>query len=191
MRTTGPGQSALLLLDVADCLVQEKVDYAVIGALASAVHGLVRASVDADAVLLLSVQQLAALEKKLASAGFRTQLQQRSFMDPIAAMLSLTDNFDNRVDLLVGLRGLEAAAFTRVTAVPFNGSSLPVIGREDFIAMKAFAGGPQDLADAEAALIAAGTGLDLALLQRLTARYGRDATAALEKLLAQRGARQT
>lgn len=59
------------------------------------------------------------------------------------------------------------------------------MGREDFIALMAFAGGPQDLADASAALIAAGPAIDMPLLQRLTGRYGRDAAAALEKLLAQ------
>jgi hypothetical protein len=40
--------------------------------------------------------------------------------------------------------------------VPFQGASLRVIGREDFIAMKVFAGGRQDLADARNALSIAG-----------------------------------
>ena len=44
MRTTAPGQSALLLLDAVALLVDEKVDYAVVGAMAASVHGVVRAS---------------------------------------------------------------------------------------------------------------------------------------------------
>ena len=49
MRTKGPGEAALLLLDVVALLRIEKIDYAVIGAMAASVHGVVRASIDADA----------------------------------------------------------------------------------------------------------------------------------------------
>jgi hypothetical protein len=181
--TTAPGQSALLLLDAVDLLVREKIEYAVIGAMAASVHGVVRASFDADAVLALTVQQAPDLERKFIAAGFETQLRHGDSSDPIPALLSLTDAFHNRVDLLVGLRGLEAAAFSRAVSVPFKRSSLRVIGREDFIAMKVFASGPQDLADATAALSVAGGSLDMALLRQLATRYGRDARETLEKLL--------
>lgn len=60
--------------------------------------------------------------------------------------MALTDQFGNRVDLLVGLCGLEDAVFTRVIEVAFEGEALRVVGAEDFIAMKVFAGGPQDIA---------------------------------------------
>jgi hypothetical protein len=66
--------------------------------------------------------------------------------------LELRDEFGNRVDLLVGLRGFEDAAFTRAIEVAFEGETLRVVSREDFIAMKVFAGGPQDIADAANAL---------------------------------------
>ncbi|MGH8304676.1 MAG: hypothetical protein ACRETG_03620, partial [Steroidobacteraceae bacterium] len=39
--------------------------------------------------------------------------------------------------------------------------ALRVIGREDFIAMKTFAGDPKDLADARSAIRVAGDALDL------------------------------
>ncbi len=126
MRTTGPGQSALLLLDAVELLVAEKVDYAVVGAMAASVHGVVRASFDADAVIMLTVQQAPDLEKKLILAGFKTELRRGDSADPIPALLSLTDAFRNRVDLLVGLRGLEAAAFSRAAVVSFKGSSAGV-----------------------------------------------------------------
>jgi hypothetical protein len=57
MRTNRSGESALLLLDVVELLAREKIEYAVIGALAASVHGAVRASMDADVVL--SVRRLA------------------------------------------------------------------------------------------------------------------------------------
>lgn len=103
--------------------------------------------------------------------------------DPIAAVLALTDGFGNRVDLLVGLRGLENAAFQRAIEVPFQGTLLRVVGVEDFIAMKVFAGGPQDMADARYALAAAKNAIDVDLLRRLAARYGRHVSSELQKLL--------
>jgi hypothetical protein len=83
---------------------------------------------------------------------------------------------------LVGLRGLEAEAFSRAMDVPFQGTSLRVIGREDFVAMKVFAGGPQDMADAGNAISIAGESLDVVLLERLAKRYGRSAVENLKKL---------
>jgi hypothetical protein len=55
MRTNRSGESALLLLDVVDLLAVQKIEYAVIGALAASVHGAVRASMDADVVLSIGM----------------------------------------------------------------------------------------------------------------------------------------
>lgn len=185
MRTRRSGESALLLLDAVELLAREKIGYAVIGAMAASVHGVVRASVDADAVLSLTVRELSPLEKKFQVAGFRTELRRGDAEDPIPGLLALNDSFGNRVDLLAGLRGLEDAAFTRAIEVPFQGGELRIIGREDFIAMKLFANGPQDLADARHALALSRESLDIALLRRLATRYGRTTLDALEQLLEQ------
>ncbi|MBL8265781.1 hypothetical protein [Steroidobacter sp.] len=183
MRTSRSGESALLLLDVVDVLGCEQVDYAVIGAMAASVHGVLRASMDADAVLSITTQQLGQLQTRFRDSGFATDLRRGDLDDPIAAVLALSDSFGNRVDLLVGLRGLEKEAFERAIEVTFQRAALRVVGVEDFIAMKVFAGGPQDIADARYALAAANATLNRELLLRLTARYGRDAISALEKLL--------
>jgi predicted nucleotidyltransferase len=184
MRTTGAGESALLLLDVVELLREEGVDYAVIGALAASVHGAVRASMDADIVLSAGLATARNLERRFELAGFTTALTQGAFDDPIPGLLRVNDSHDNRVDLLIGLRGLEKDAFSRAIDVPFQGVTLKFIGREDFIAMKAFAGGPTDLQDAARAISADRGSLDLALLRRLAHKFGRDAADALERLLA-------
>jgi hypothetical protein len=103
--------------------------------------------------------------------------------DPIPALLAISDSHGNRVDLLGGLRGLEPAAFSRAVVVPFKGSEMRVIGREDFIAMKPFAGGPQHIADARNASLLAGSSLDSSLLRPVAQRFRRDTAAALEKLI--------
>jgi predicted nucleotidyltransferase len=184
MRTRRSGQSALLLLDVVDQLVNLKIEYAVVGAIAASVHGAVRASMDADVVLSLAIQQADDLERGFKAAGFRTELSRGDFDDPIPGLLRLSDQYGNRVDLLIGLRGMEQHAFSRAIEVPFQGKTLQFIGREDFIAMKVFAGGPMDIIDATRAIAASGGSLDTELLRRLAKKYGRDAAEALNRLLA-------
>jgi hypothetical protein len=103
--------------------------------------------------------------------------------DPIPALLAVSDRHGNRVDLLAGLRGIDPRALSRSINVPFFDSFVRVIGREDFIAMKCFAGGPQDIEDATQALQVNDRPLDLELLRRATRRFGRGAADALEKLL--------
>lgn len=183
MKTSRAGQSALLLLDAVTVLTARKIPYAVIGAMAASVHGLVRASMDADAVLSLTIQETPALEREFRAAGFQTELRKGDPGDPISAVLSLTDAYNNRVDLLVGIRGLDPAAFSRTVELLFQGAALRVVGLEDFVAMKIFAGGPQDLADARAAVSAAGGHLNQPLAKQLARRFGPDVLAILEKLL--------
>lgn len=184
MRTTRAGQSAFLLLDAIEILRRESVDYAVIGALALSVHGTVRASLDADALLITTPAQLTRLRTLFQQAGFGTELRRGGLDDPIPATLVLTDAHTNRVELLGGLRGVDPQVFSRAVDVPFAGDSFRVVGREDYIAMKCFAGGPQDIVDAQSALRNAVVPVDLDLLRQLTRRFGRDAADKLEQILA-------
>jgi predicted nucleotidyltransferase len=184
MRARGPGQSTLLLLDATQLLAKESVDYAVVGALAAAVHGAIRATTDADALLSIALPRLGSLARAFKKAGFEAELRRGDSEDPIVALLVLSDRHGNRVDLLAGLRGLDPQAFSRLISVPFQGATLRVIGREDFIAMKCFAGGPQDIADAREALQAHDVPVNVELLRRVTRRFGRAAADALEGLLA-------
>lgn len=184
MRTTKGGQAALLLLDVVEILRREKVDYTVIGAFALTVLGVVRATTDVDALLFTNPGRLAKLEKSFERAGFDTELRPAEADDPIAGMLVLSDDFGNRVELLGGLRNMDPEIYSRALEVTFRNETLRIVGREDFIAMKCFAGGPQDLLDARSAYQAAPGPINLDLLRTLTRRFGRAAADRLEKILA-------
>jgi hypothetical protein len=184
VRTQRAGQSALLLLDVVEILQQENFEYAVIGAFALSAHGVVRASTDVDALLFTTPERLANLRALCDRAGFRTDLRRGDADDPIPTMLILHDGYNNRVDLLGGLRGVDPAVFSRSVDVPFMDVNLRIVGREDFIAMKCFAGGPQDILDAQAAFDSAQGPVDLDLLRAVTRRFGRDAADKLEQVLA-------
>lgn len=61
---------------------------------------------------------------------------------------------------------------------------LKIIGREDFIAMKIYAGGPQDLIDASHAIAVSKSDLDTELLRRLARRFGSETAETCERLLA-------
>jgi hypothetical protein len=183
VRTRRPGQSALLFLDVAELLDREHIDYLVIGALALSVHGTVRGSVDVDALLQLSYSRLKELSALFEASQFGVVLNRGDDDDPIPSMLILSDVHGNRVELLGGLRRLDPQVFSRAIEVPFRGITLRVVGREDFIAMKCFTGGPQDLVDARSAFEGAQGPLDLDLLRTVTRRFGRDAADRLENIL--------
>jgi hypothetical protein len=184
VRTQRAGQSVLLLLDVVEILQQENIEYAVIGAFALSAHGVVRASTDADALLSTTPERLANLRTLFDRAGFRTELRRGDAEDPIPTMLFLHDGYNNHVDLLGGLRGMDPAVFSRTVNVPFMDVNLRIVGREDFIAMKCFAGGPQDILDAQSAFDSAQGPVDLDLLRAVTRRFGRDAADKLEQVLA-------
>lgn len=184
MRTQQAGQSALLFLDVVEILQREKVDYAVIGAFALSVHGEIRGTMDVDAVLSTPLRKLAGLRTAFESAGFQAELRRGDPDDPIPAMLVLRDAHGNQVELLAGLRGMDPEVFSRTVEVPLMGISLRIVGREDFIAIKCFAGGPQDMADARSAYRHAQGPVDLDLLRTATRRFGRDAADKLEEILA-------
>jgi hypothetical protein len=184
VRTSKGGQSALLLLDVVAILRREKVDYAVIGAFALTVLGVVRATMDVDALLFTKPGRLTQLERPFKRAGFDTKLRTAEAHDPIAGMLVLIDDFGNRVELLGGLRNMDPDIFSRTLEVEFRDETLRIVGREDFIAMKCFAGGPQDLLDARSAYQVAPGPIDLDLLRTVTRRFGREAADRLEEVLA-------
>jgi hypothetical protein len=183
MRAKASGESTLLLVDAVQVLRAAQVDYAIIGAMAASVHGVIRASRDADALLSITVPALPDLERSFRAAGFITELRRGDVDDPISAVLTLHDEFENRVDLLVGIRGFDPQAFSRTIDVPLDGEPLRFVGLEDFIAMKIFAGSPQDASDATTAIQVATEPLDVNLLRQLASRYGADTARSLEKVL--------
>jgi predicted nucleotidyltransferase len=183
MRTSAPGQSALLMADVAEFLSKQGVRYAVIGAMAAAVHGVVRASLDADAVVALQIREAHVLRQSLIEEGYDATVRTGDVDDPISGLLEIKDRHGNRVDLLIGLRGMDPELMNRTRQVRLADAILEIVSREDFIAMKAFAGGPVDLADARAVIDLDCGSLDLKLLRRLAQRFGRDAARVVQELI--------
>jgi predicted nucleotidyltransferase len=183
MRATGPSQSPLLLLDVIDVLDRSQIPYVIVGAIAAAYHGAVRASRDADAVVSLPAAEVPVLAENLRKLGLEVDVRKGHDEDPIRQVLTLTDKHANRVDLLLGVRGMEKAVLDRCRNTTLLGSSVRIIGAEDFIAMKVFAGSAKDLGDVQAVLEVSGETLDMPLLRRVTRRYGAEEAKTLTSML--------
>jgi hypothetical protein len=169
---------------VVEILRGEKVDYAVVGAFALTVLGVVRATTDVDALLFAKPGRLAKLEKPFKRAGFDTELRTAEADDPVSGILVLSDDFGNHVELLGGLRNMDPEILSRTLEVRFRDEPLRIVGREDFIAMKCAAGSAQDLLDARSAYHAAPGPIDLDLLRTVTRRFGREAADRLEEIVA-------
>ena len=183
-RPNSSGQSALLLLDVIDVLNKFRVSYAVIGALAAGFYGVVRASLDADAVISLkdAGKNLNSFIAEL-KTHFHVSHQRGDLEDPIGGVIKVTDRFHNQVDLIISIRGMKEDVFSRLVKTKFKDGYLQLIGIEDFIAMKIFAGSPKDLDDARGVLKISSKKINLALLRQVTSFYGKDAALKLEELL--------
>ncbi len=184
MRTTSPGQSALLLLDVIDILNERRILYAIIGAFAASFYGMVRASLDADAVISIDhAQQSLQLCDDFRLKGLLVEDRKGDHNDPIREVINVQDRFGNRVDLLIGIRGMAQEVFSRTQKTKFSGSSINIVSLEDLIALKIFAGSPKDLQDVIGVVNVSGKKINLGSLQAITARYGADCVERLQILL--------
>ncbi|HBR15816.1 MAG TPA: hypothetical protein DD723_09820 [Candidatus Omnitrophica bacterium] len=185
MRTTGPGQSTLLLIDVIETLNRCHIPYAIIGAFAVSFYGIVRASLDADAVISVAGNKnhLQGLLSELEQRHLKIVYRRGDQEDPIEGVINIQDDFYNRVDLLIGIRGMTKDVFQRVVEAEFKGTSIKFISLEDFVAMKVFAGGNKDIQDVIGVLQVSRERLNLGLLKELTLNYGKDELKKLENLL--------
>ncbi len=184
MRAKTHGQSILLLLDVIDCLNQHRIPYAIIGALAASFYGIVRASIDADAIVsIMTTQDASHLCRSLKAAGLMVEQRKGDEEDPVKGIISIIDQFQNKVDLLLGIQGMSSDTFQRIQKTDFQGASINMVGVEDFIAMKIFAGSPKDIQDVIGVLNVSAKTINLTLLRKLTRHYGQDCLLKLQKLL--------
>lgn len=185
MKAKGRGQSALLLLDVINILLKEKVPYAVVGAFAASFYGVIRASMDAGAVISLTPTTLK--ERDLArifnKSGLHSIYREGDCDDPLSGVIKIRDKYTNQVDLITGIKGMGEDVFERTITVPFLKRKICLIGIEDFIAMKIFSGSLKDIEDARGALKISRQSINIGPLRKLTKKYGKREVKLLKSLL--------
>jgi hypothetical protein len=143
----------LSLLDriLAD-LAAKGIPAAVIGALALAAHGVVRASEDLDLLVLdRSVLDRGFWESWGGSATI--EIRRGDPDDPLAGVVRVRAGGEI-VDLVIGREPWMPAVLERRVEVQLGPRRLPVVTRADLVLLKLFAGGPQDLLDVELLLAA-------------------------------------
>jgi hypothetical protein len=170
---------------VLELLNSFQIPHAVVGAFAVSYHGVPRATSDGDSVIWMKDTGKTAeeLEHHLLAAGYRVKLKQGDLDDPIMQSLVIEDQFENRVDLLSGVRGMDPDAVKRSVPMQMLDLTVPVIAAEDLIGMKIFAGGAQDMIDARGILEVSREHLNPDLLRRVARRYGSSVAHTLDKLL--------
>ena len=185
MKIRGPGESPILLLKIIKLLNKLRIPYAIVGAFAASFYGLVRASLDADAIISIGrekgkLDQLMILLKK---ENLKTEIRQGNSQDPIRCVINIEDKFKNRVDLLIGISGMGEDVFDRIMTASFLKNKVKIVGIEDFIAMKIFAGNAKDIQDVIGVFQVSVKKINIPLLKKLTLNYGKKELNKLEGIM--------
>jgi hypothetical protein len=148
----------MFLYRLVDALHAEKVDYAIAGGTAVALHGAVRGTIDVDLVIRIDANQFAAAERALKNMGLVCR-QPLTAQDLFANRLTyvreknlIAWNFYNPKDPLEEADILvvwDLASMTSVEIVS-SGRKLKVVSIADLIRMKKVSARPQDLEDVRA-----------------------------------------
>ncbi len=136
----------------------------------------VRASLDVDAII--SLQQspftITNLLKEFQDRGYSAQYNEPDSEDPLNGLIAVTDSYSNKVDLILGIKGLDDSFMKRIVTTIFNNQTINICSLEDFISMKIFAGSAKDLEDVKNVLNVSAEQLNIDLLKELTANYGQE-----------------
>lgn len=147
----------MLLYEIVDAFRASRIKYALVGGYALALHGIVRATVDVDLVLGLTLKDFRAAEEALAKLGLQSRLPIRA-QDVIKMREEYITNRNliawsfvdyknpaRQVDILIDrdLGDLD------VQSISVSGRKISVATLPCLLKMKEEAGRPQDLVDAE------------------------------------------
>lgn len=118
------------------------------GAQAVAIYGVPRLTVDVDATIDSSADDVEDLASALVSAGFVSRVPDvRAFVSDTRVLPVTHVATGTPVDLVIAGPGLEEAFLARARPTDLGGVVIPVIAPEDLITTKILAGRPKDLED--------------------------------------------
>lgn len=136
-----------LLREVLDILERRGAPTALIGAVALAAHGIVRATLDYDLLVLDRGTLEAATWTGLADAGAVVEIRRGDSEDPLAGVVRISRQAEAPVDVVVGKQAFLEEILARRRELVVRGRTVPVVVGADLVLLKVFAGGPQDLLD--------------------------------------------
>ena len=147
----------MFVRDVLEALNSEKAEYALIGGMALALHGIVRATMDVDLIVRVRKRDLERVESALNGIGLESRIPLRAsevaeFRDEYVEKRNLLAwsfvdwNDPSRVVDIVILHDL---ADFKIARVKWGGLSVPTLSLEDLLKTKEGTGRAQDKADCE------------------------------------------
>ena len=122
-----------------------------IGGLAVAARGAVRATQDVDLIVALPVQEAPSLEQSLRDSGFQATFHRGAADDPIAGVVRVAipvGGTRGQVRRTVRIAKWQTRAVKNATSVDLSDFVVMVAQPADLFLLKLYAGGPQDLIDA-------------------------------------------
>lgn len=134
---------------VVEHLASRKVPHALVGGMALAAYGVARATLDADVLVVTTDILESASWKDLEQVGAKVDVRRGDADDPFRAVIRITRSGYSPVDVLVGRFVWQREIVERATRVTLQDFELPVATAADLVLLKLFAGGPQDLVDAQ------------------------------------------
>jgi hypothetical protein len=149
------------LLDIAGLLVKEKIPFALIGGIAVGLRGEPRFTADVDLVIGADIDQALSFLGGLEDSRFEPLFPDAPDVVRSAFLLPLRHKETGiKVDLALGLTGLERQLLDRAEGLRLGGLSIPVATAEDLILLKVIAERPRDIEDVRRIVARQGAKLD-------------------------------
>lgn len=138
---------------------------AIVGGVALGAHGVARATLDTD-VLVVDRSVLSPTFWRTLRGAPEPEVRRGDSDDPLAGVVRLASRSDS-VDVLVGRGAWMRRILERRTWLRLRRHNLPIVDRADLVLLKLYAGGPQDLLDVQLFIDTDPGGLRQAVERRL------------------------
>jgi hypothetical protein len=136
-----------LLAEVSSLLREERIDHALIGAAAMAIHGVSRATVDVDLLTVDTRALQSDLWMPCRARGESIRIIGGDFDDPLAGSVRVTSRSGDIVDVVVGRYRWQAELIAAAESFSSGDAALPVVRPAGLVLLKLHAGGPKDAWD--------------------------------------------
>jgi hypothetical protein len=136
-----------LLAETVEALTRHDLCFAIVGATAMAAHGVARATLDVDLLLVGRAALESRAWSELRQGGVDVDIRRGAADDPLAGVVRLRRDGEAPIDVIVGTAAWQRRALERARASEVLGVVGPVAGVLDLILLKLYAGSPQDCWD--------------------------------------------
>lgn len=141
-----------LLARVVRKLNDASIPSALIGGVALAVHGIGRATQDADLLAVDPDTLRDGFWEDLRREGVTVAVSRGDVEDPLRGVVRIRESGEI-VDVVVGKSPWHSDVLRRRSTLPLLGEPLPLVDAADLVLLKLDAGGPQDLLDVSLLLL--------------------------------------